>query len=132
MLERYRSHIRRMGGSKKVFGGRNFWHDYIRQSSFIMSVKAFDLIEGGQRVRVWLLWDLDNCTIKYLGAREVIGPNGPVGDHVPGHDVHGQAFGPNGPGSSIHHNMVGDVNAAGDNIVGPELAEAGGNVNGEA
>ena len=97
-----------------------------------MSVKAFDLIEGGQRVRVWLLWDLDNCTIKYLGAREVIGPNGPVGDHVPGHDVHGQAFGPNGPGSSIHHNMVGDVNAVGDNIVGPEPAEAGGNVNGEA
>ena len=54
-----------------------------------MSVKAIDLIEGGQIVRVWLLWDLDNCTIEYLGAREVIGPDGPVGDHAPGHDEAG-------------------------------------------
>ena len=97
-----------------------------------MSIKAIDLIEGGQRVRVWLLWDLDNCTIKYLGAHEVIGPDGPVGDHAPGHDVNGQAFGLNGPSSSIHHDLVGDVNAVGDNIVGTQLVEAGGNINGEA
>ena len=40
MLECYRSHIRRMGGSKNVFGGRNFWHDYIRQSSFRLFYKG--------------------------------------------------------------------------------------------
>ena len=95
-------------------------------------IKHFDMIEAGQKVRVWMLWDLTNTYARHIGTRELIGPNGPVSDDAPGYDVNGQAFGPDGPDTSIRHDLAGDLNAVGDNIVGTRPAEAGGNADREA
>ena len=95
-------------------------------------IKHFDMTEAGQKIRVWMFWDTTNTNARHIGTRELIGPNGPVSDDTPGYDINGRPFGPDGPDISVGHNLAGDANAVGDNIVGPRLAEAGGNTEGEA
>ena len=80
-----------------------------------MSVIAFNINEAGQRMRVWLLWDRDNCTIRLLGARELIGPDGPVGDDSHGVDAFGRDIGPNGPVVDVVGVNAGDFNAGVNN-----------------
>ena len=92
-------------------------------------IKHFDMTEAGQKIRVWMFWDTTNTNARHIGTRELIGPNGPVSDDTPGYDINGRPFGPD---ISIGHDLAGDANAVGDNIVGPRLAEAGGNTEREA
>ena len=95
-------------------------------------IKHFDMTEAGQKIRVWMFWDTTNTNARHIGTRELIGPNGPVSDDTPGYDINGRPFGPDGPDVSIRHDLAGDLNAVGDNIVGTRPAEAGGNTEGEA
>ena len=37
---------------------------------------------NGLRLKVWFWWDQINCTVTFIKAREVIGPNGFVGDLI--------------------------------------------------
>ena len=37
---------------------------------------------NGLRLKIWFWWDQVNCTVTFIKAREVIGPNGYVGDII--------------------------------------------------